>query len=138
MHYKLEMCIHPYSNFLVGAVFFWQKNEKVYTGCNIENTAYSPTIFTERTAFFKVVSDGNKEFSTIAIIVRQKRHRRRHRRTTVLCALWSLLSSVARILQRIGIFGHTLNIQAIRHTNWKSFCPLDSVQSIVFLYNKNS
>ncbi|MDE6662962.1 MAG: cytidine deaminase, partial [Lachnospiraceae bacterium] len=40
----------------------------VYMGCNIENAAYSPTNCAERTAFFKAVSEGNREFKAIAIV----------------------------------------------------------------------
>ena len=43
------------------------KNGKVYTGCNIENAAYSPTNCAERTAFVKAVSEGEREFEAIAI-----------------------------------------------------------------------
>ena len=41
---------------------------KVYTGCNIENAAYTPTNCAERTAFFKAVSEGQKSFRAIAIV----------------------------------------------------------------------
>jgi len=57
----------PYSNFKVGAALLG-KSGKVYTGCNIENAAYTPTNCAERTAFFKAVSEGEKEFSSIAIV----------------------------------------------------------------------
>ena len=40
---------------------------KIYTGCNIENASYTPTNCAERTAFFKAVSEGEREFSAIAI-----------------------------------------------------------------------
>ena len=56
----------PYSGFQVGAALL-TKNGKVYTGCNIENAAYSPTNCAERTAFFKAVSEGEREFEAIAI-----------------------------------------------------------------------
>lgn len=56
----------PYSHFRVGAALLTQ-NGKVYTGCNIENAAYTPTNCAERTAFFKAVSEGEHEFSAIAI-----------------------------------------------------------------------
>lgn len=56
----------PYSNYCVGAALLC-KNGKVYTGCNIENSAYSPTNCAERTAIFKAVSEGEKEFSAIAV-----------------------------------------------------------------------
>ncbi|MFI3177534.1 MAG: cytidine deaminase [Eubacteriales bacterium] len=57
----------PYSNFQVGAALL-AKSGKVYTGCNIENAAYSPTNCAERTAFFKAVSEGEREFAAIAVV----------------------------------------------------------------------
>ncbi len=57
----------PYSGFTVGAALLC-KNGKVYPGCNIENSAYSPTNCAERTAFFKAVSEGEREFEAIAIV----------------------------------------------------------------------
>ncbi len=56
----------PYSGFAVGAGLL-TKDGKVYGGCNIENAAYTPTNCAERTAFFKAVSEGEREFSAIAI-----------------------------------------------------------------------
>ena len=44
------------------------KGQKIYTGCNIENAAYTPTNCAERTAFFKAVSEGEREFEAIAIV----------------------------------------------------------------------
>lgn len=61
----------PYSGFQVGAALL-TKSGKVYTGCNIENAAFSPTNCAERTAFFKAVSEGETEFSTIAIVGNKK------------------------------------------------------------------
>ena len=60
----------PYSDFQVGAALLTGSG-KVYTGCNIENAAFSPTNCAERTAFFKAVSEGEKEFSKIAVILRR-------------------------------------------------------------------
>ena len=57
----------PYSHFAVGAALLTKKGE-VYTGCNIENASYSATNCAERTAFFKAVSQGKREFAKIAII----------------------------------------------------------------------
>ncbi len=57
----------PYSNFQVGAALL-TKSGKIYTGCNIENAAYSPTNCAERTAFFKAVSEGETKFEAIAIV----------------------------------------------------------------------
>ena len=61
------MAYAPYSHFLVGAALL-TKDGKVYTGCNIENGAYTPTNCAERTAFFKAVSEGEREFAAIAIV----------------------------------------------------------------------
>ncbi len=58
---------NPYSGFQVGAALL-TAGKKIYTGCNIENAAYSPTLCAERTAFFKAVSEGEREFTAIAII----------------------------------------------------------------------
>ena len=57
----------PYSGFQVGAALL-TKSGKVYTGCNIENAAYTPTNCGERTAIFKAVSEGRKDFAAIAIV----------------------------------------------------------------------
>lgn len=62
-----KMSYSPYSNFQVGSALL-AKSGKIYTGCNIENIAYSPTNCAERTAFFKAISDGTKDFSAIAIV----------------------------------------------------------------------
>ena len=61
----LQYSYIPYSHFAVGAALL-AKNGKVYTGCNIENAALTPTNCAERTAFFKAVSEGVKEFDAIA------------------------------------------------------------------------
>ena len=55
-----------YSGFAVGAALLC-KNGRVYTGCNIENAAFGPTNCAERTAIFKAVSEGERDFSAIAI-----------------------------------------------------------------------
>ncbi|MCQ6266265.1 cytidine deaminase [Fictibacillus sp. WQ 8-8] len=57
----------PYSNFKVGAALL-TKDGKVYRGSNIENAAYSVTNCAERTALFKAVSEGDKEFAAIAVV----------------------------------------------------------------------
>ncbi len=61
-----ENSYSPYSHFMVGAALL-TKDGKVYTGCNIENASYTPTICAERTAFFKAVSEGVRDFEKIAI-----------------------------------------------------------------------
>lgn len=62
-----ENAYTPYSNFKVGAALL-AKNGKIYQGCNVENATYSPTNCAERTAFFKAVSEGVREFNAIAIV----------------------------------------------------------------------
>ena len=56
----------PYSDFRVGAALLSDSGE-IYTGCNIENSAYTPTNCAERTAFFKAVSEGVRSFRAICI-----------------------------------------------------------------------
>ncbi len=57
----------PYSSFAVGAALLCADGN-VYTGCNIENSAFTPTNCAERTAFFKAVSEGRRDFAKIAVI----------------------------------------------------------------------
>lgn len=57
----------PYSHFQVGAAIL-TKNGKIFTGCNIESASFSPTNCAERTAVFKAVSEGIREFTAIAIV----------------------------------------------------------------------
>lgn len=56
----------PYSHYAVGAALL-TKDGKIYTGCNIENAAYPVTVCAERTAIFKAVSEGDKNFEAIAV-----------------------------------------------------------------------
>lgn len=56
----------PYSGFAVGAALL-TADGSLYTGCNVENASYSLGCCAERTAIFKAVSDGKREFSAIAI-----------------------------------------------------------------------
>ena len=59
----------PYSNYRVGAALLTASGE-VFTGCNVENAGYSPTICAERTAFVKAISDGHQQFAAIAVVSR--------------------------------------------------------------------
>ena len=56
----------PYSGYKVGAALLCGDGT-VYQGCNIENAAYGPTVCAERTAFFKAVYDGHRDFTAIAV-----------------------------------------------------------------------
>ena len=57
----------PYSGFAVGAALLCADGT-IFSGCNIENAAFSPSNCAERTAFFKAVSEGHRDFSAIAIV----------------------------------------------------------------------
>lgn len=57
----------PYSGYKVGAALL-TADGRVYQGCNIENASYTPTVCAERTAFFKAVYDGARDFTAIAIV----------------------------------------------------------------------
>lgn len=61
-----EYSYSPYSHYKVGAALL-ARNGKIYTGCNIENAGYTPSICGERTAIFKAVSEGEKDFVAIAV-----------------------------------------------------------------------
>lgn len=73
---KKELCVAaieamgkayaPYSGYKVGAALL-TVDGTVYTGCNIENASYTPTVCAERTAIFKAVSEGERDFAMIAI-----------------------------------------------------------------------
>ncbi|MBR3969008.1 MAG: cytidine deaminase [Clostridia bacterium] len=62
----LKNSYSPYSNCKVGAALLTESG-KIYTGCNIENASFSPTICAERVAFSKAVSEGEHSFTAIAI-----------------------------------------------------------------------
>ena len=64
---QLDFSYAPYSGFKVGAALL-TKNGEIYTGCNIENAAYTPTNCAERSAFFKAVSEGVMEFDAICVV----------------------------------------------------------------------
>ncbi len=64
---QLDFSYAPYSGFKVGAALLTEEGE-IYTGCNIENAAFSPTNCAERTAIFKAVSEGKRSFRAICIV----------------------------------------------------------------------
>lgn len=59
----------PYSNYRVGAALLTESGQ-VFSGCNVENAGYSPTICAERTAFVKAISEGHLQFASIAVVSR--------------------------------------------------------------------
>lgn len=62
-----EYAYTPYSNYKVGAALLTTSGT-IYRGCNIENAAYTPTNCAERTAIFKAVSEGDTDFTAIAVV----------------------------------------------------------------------
>ena len=66
-HEALKNSYSPYSEFKVGAALLCSDGS-VYSGCNIENSSYSATVCAERTAFFKAIGEGKRDFSAIAIV----------------------------------------------------------------------
>jgi cytidine deaminase len=64
---EMKKSYSPYSHFQVGSALLTTR-QKIYTGCNIENAAYGATNCAERTAFFKAISEGERDFSAIAIV----------------------------------------------------------------------
>lgn len=69
----MEYAYAPYSKFLVGAAILTSSG-KVYTGCNIENASFGATNCAERTAIFKAISEGEKNFSKIAVVSNSHKH----------------------------------------------------------------
>lgn len=61
-----ENSYSPYSHYKVGAALLTMSG-KTFTGCNIENAAYTPSNCAERTAIFKAVSEGERDFAAIAV-----------------------------------------------------------------------
>lgn len=57
----------PYSGYLVGTALL-TADGTVYQGCNIENASFTPTVCAERTAFFKAIYDGKRDFRAIAVV----------------------------------------------------------------------
>ncbi len=64
---QLKYSYAPYSDFKVGAALL-SADGRIFTGCNVENAAYTPSNCAERTAFFKAVSQGVREFKAIAVV----------------------------------------------------------------------
>ena len=57
----------PYSHFAVGAALL-ARSGRIYTGCNVENASYGLSICAERTAVFKAISEGERDFEAIAVV----------------------------------------------------------------------
>ena len=62
----MEKSYTPYSGYRVGAALL-TKSGKIFLGCNIENSAFSPTVCAERVAIFKAISEGERDFTAIAV-----------------------------------------------------------------------
>jgi cytidine deaminase len=68
----MKQAYAPYSNFQVGAALL-SADGAVYTGCNVENASYSAGCCAERTALFKAVSEGARDFVKIAVVSADKK-----------------------------------------------------------------
>lgn len=62
-----EKAYAPYSKFKVGSAILTE-DDKIYTGCNIENASYTPTVCAERVAIFKAVFDGHRKIKKVAVV----------------------------------------------------------------------
>ena len=63
----------PYSHYMVGAAVLGEDG-KIYTGCNVENASYGMTVCAERTAIFKMVSEGCRKFKALAVVTGSDEH----------------------------------------------------------------
>ena len=63
----MEKSYSPYSDYPVGAAVL-AENDEIYSGCNIENVSFGATICAERTAIFKAISEGKRNFKRIVIV----------------------------------------------------------------------
>ena len=66
-HKARENAYAPYSNFKVGAALLGSDG-KVFTGCNVENATYGLTVCAERVALWKAISEGEREFTAVAVV----------------------------------------------------------------------
>ena len=66
-HLARKNAYTPYSNFAVGAALLCESG-KIFSGCNVENGAYTPTCCAERVALFKAISEGERNFAAIAVV----------------------------------------------------------------------
>ncbi len=85
---RVKQAYVPYSKFQVGAALL-TRDGKVYRGCNVENASYGLCNCAERTALFKAVSEGDKEFVAIAIVADTEASS---------TSLWSMSTSYGRIM----------------------------------------
>ena len=92
-----EYAYVPYSRFAVGAALREQGGQgRVFTGCNIENASYTPTNCAERTALFKAVSEGARQFDAIAIVGSKLGERNTWSPVRAGCAARHCMNSAAR------------------------------------------
>lgn len=67
----LDFAVAPYSHFQVGSALL-DSEGRIWTGCNVENAAFFPGTCAERTALYKAISEGSKNFKAIAIVGRHE------------------------------------------------------------------
>ena len=90
----------PYSGYAVGAAVL-TRELRIYTGCNIENASYTPTICAERCAISKAVSEGSRKLKAVAVVGGPKEEKRH----AVCVSLWCLQAGYAGIFGSGRVFG---------------------------------
>ena len=112
-----KLAYAPYSNFRVGCALLC-KNGKVYTGINIENSAFSPTNCAERTAIFKAVSEGEREFEAIAVCGGK------NEKSDEFCAPCGVCRQVMSEFCRADMKVYLGNVDAVKEFSFAEILPL--------------
>lgn len=122
----LHFSYAPYSHYFVGAALL-AKDGTIYTGCNIENVAYTPSNCAERTAFFKAVSEGKKDFVAIAVVGGPSGKTESYCMPCGVCrqVMVEFCSSEFKIISAKN--AHDYKIQTLAEILPGSFCPKDEI-----------
>lgn len=119
----MQFSYSPYSGFKVGAALLC-RDGKVYTGCNIENASYGATNCAERTALFKAVSEGEREFTVIAVTAEKT--------LAWPCGICrQALSEFAPDLRVIAACGDRREEMSLRELLPGMFCPAEGISDIL-------
>ena len=100
-----EKAYAPYSDFMVGAALR-AADGRIFTGCNVENAAFTPTSCAERTALFKAVAEGVTAFTDIAVV--GSRRGEVNRQITSPCGVCRLAMTGKRMAEKMRQYGNAL------------------------------